>query len=331
MDSIDAALCRHLLMNSRASYASLAHEVGISAQAVQKRIEAMRTSGTIRKFNSRLGARAIGGFWAIAFGQAKIDEKRLLGRLGETRIAHAVMVSSGNYVHVVLELRDIGDLETFTSLAAKENLVADLGVGMVAPGYVVSIPKGVATLSGLDLRIADALKDDSRRPVAEVAEAVGSTAKTVSRRLKRMEDEASLQMSMEWVPDQPGTVMTMAHIRLKAGVDLRSGYVSVLNAASQSLVFAYPMANVPDLLLCILWAGSMAEMKASCESLAKDERIRSVTPYVLHDGHYFRTWKDDLLEEMLRRTKGSGSGRPPGPSPQSMSERQLLDCTSAHS
>ncbi len=55
-------------------------------------------------------------------------------------------------------------------------------------------------LSKLDYRIVKALSWDCRRPLHEVAEEIGSTAKTVKRRLENLEAQRWICYVLDWVP-----------------------------------------------------------------------------------------------------------------------------------
>ncbi len=56
MDNIDVVLIQLLLANSRRSYGELAGQLGLSVNAVHKRIQALIEAGIIRKFTAKVSA-----------------------------------------------------------------------------------------------------------------------------------------------------------------------------------------------------------------------------------------------------------------------------------
>ena len=60
MDDLDARIVAALLKNGRASYTVIGDEVGLSAPAVKRRVDRLRTAGAIIGFSARVDPAAMG-------------------------------------------------------------------------------------------------------------------------------------------------------------------------------------------------------------------------------------------------------------------------------
>ena len=60
LDDIDARIVTALIKDARASYAVIGNEVGLSAPAVKRRVDRLRTSGAITGFSARVDPAALG-------------------------------------------------------------------------------------------------------------------------------------------------------------------------------------------------------------------------------------------------------------------------------
>ena len=63
-------------------------------------------------------------------------------------------------------------------------------------------------LCELDYKIIRSLKEDSRKPVADISEEIGVSAKTIRRRLDRMIKNFLIELSIDWYPDASNDLMS---------------------------------------------------------------------------------------------------------------------------
>ena len=68
MDQIDLILSLLLLANSRTPYSELADILGLSVNAVHKRIRSMLADGIIRVFTAKVSLSALGAFPVLIYG-----------------------------------------------------------------------------------------------------------------------------------------------------------------------------------------------------------------------------------------------------------------------
>ena len=309
MDETDVVLSQLLLINSRTSYRELADKLGLSVNAVHRRIQALIGSGVIRAFTAKVSLSALNGIHVMVFGRTEaksIDEA--CRSLSENSSIFWVAVASGNFLYVGAYLQDLSKLETFVSTVKKEAQMPNLIVGIEQGTDALNRPQSIsdATLYPLDYQIIYALHKNSRRPVSEIAEELGVSAKTVRRRLSRMIREGLIELSIEWYPDVSNDIGTVIHLSLKASADKSKVGPLLIKKYSPNMLFFWSFSNLPNYLVCMVWTTSMKQLRDIRESLLKEDYIESIDSDILYTGYIYDTWRDKLVQEkgVLRPRKG---------------------------
>lgn len=294
MDKTDIILIQLLLKNSRLQYRELADKLDLSVNAVHKRIQALTESGVIRTFTARINLSAFEGAVPVTVwgrSEAKsVDET--LEKLGKNSSIYWVSVAGGNYLYVVAYLQNISELEPYIAFVKKEAQMPDPTVGIPE-----LLPPSDTTLYPLDYQIIYALHKNSRKPVSEIAEELGVSAKTVRRRLSRMIREGSIELSIEWYPDVSNDIMTIFHLHLRASADKSKVGPLLIKKYAPNTLFLMSFSNLPNLLLCVVWTNTMKELQDIRERFQSEEALESIVPNVLYIGYIFDTWRDELLLE----------------------------------
>ena len=162
-----------------------------------------------------------------------------------------------------------------------------------------------AVLQPLDYRIIHALRKNSRRRVADVAEELGVSAKTVQRRLSRMIGGGLIELSLEWYPDASNDIITLFHLRLKPSADGNKVGSLLVRKYSPNVLFSWHFTNIPNHLICFVWTNTMKELRDIREAIQSEKFFESVSTNILFTGYIFDTWRDRLVEERvasLRKT-----------------------------
>lgn len=108
MDKTDIFLALFLMANSRTPYSDLAEKLGLSVNAVHKRIQTLRESGIIKRFTATISLSALKAVNIIVFGGSETqvaDED--IKKLQENDRIYWVAVAGGNYLYVGGYLRSI--------------------------------------------------------------------------------------------------------------------------------------------------------------------------------------------------------------------------------
>jgi len=278
------------MSNSRTPYHELAAKLGLSINAVHKRIKAMMDSGVIRAFTARASLSSLGAVSVWIFGRSEAS------RIGELHLTlknndstYWVAHSGGGFVYVGGYLRSIADLDSYVAFVRSEGEIADPTVGIV-PQQQRRYPN--ENLRDLDVQILASLHKDSRKPVSEVASEVRASSKTVHRRLERMIDKELVEFSMEWYPDKSNDFVALCHVELATRADRTTLMAAVRQAIPQNILLDIPFSNLPGLSVAFLWTNSMKQMEDLREIIGRIDGVRLLTLNVLQIGYIFDTWRD---------------------------------------
>jgi DNA-binding Lrp family transcriptional regulator len=296
MDKVNIVLCQLLLANSRLSYRELADKLNISVTAVHKRIQSLIEMGIIRKFTAKISLSALKATQVIIFGESKLPLLYdLKTELAKNDSIYWLAVGSGNFVYVGAYLKNISELEPLMRHVRDVAELPEPTVGILSPEpYYAAQRVSDTALYDLDYQIIRSLKDNSRKAVAEIAEELGVSAKTVHRRLVRMIKNGLIELSIEWYPDASNDIITIFHIYLKPefGEKVMN---SIFKKYSPNMLFYWCFSNIPNFSLAFVWTSDMKELHGIRESLEREESVRSILPNVLFSGCIFETWRDKIL------------------------------------
>jgi DNA-binding Lrp family transcriptional regulator len=297
MDKTDVVLSQMLLVNSRTPYRELGLKLGLSVNAVHKRIQAMQQAGIIRAFTARVGLYPLKATTVFLFGRsaAPVTEE-MARRLGTQGSIYWVTLAGGNFIYIGANLRSISELGPLVEFVKKEGQLPDPTIGIADPIAMHSPPQATP-LSKLDYRIIRSMASNSRKPLTEVADDVGISAKTVQRRLEKMTREYTIELSMDWYPDVSNDIMTIFHINLKPSSDRASVGPGIMARYSPNAIFNLTFSNLPNLLTTIVWTNSMKELQEIRLRLQAEDFVESLMPNVLFIGYTFDTWRDRLVFE----------------------------------
>ncbi len=293
MDRTDIALCKLLLANSRVPIRELADRLDLSVAAVHGRIQGLRDTGVINAFTARIGLVTLGATLVFVWGTSDAaSNDDVLSRMKTNDHVYWVAFGGAGVVYVGSYLRSPIELDALVTFVTKQAELAAPSVGVLPMG--AGLPEE-PVLDRLDCRILRALHRDARKSVAEVAEEIGLSAKTVGRRLGRMIREGSADLSMEWYPDVGNDVITMWQMDLRPGADREKAFALVVNQYEPNLLFTMLFSNLPRSLTMATWTGSMKELRDLQTRIAKEEPFARTVPNVLYTGYMLDTWRDELL------------------------------------
>ncbi len=300
------ALCRSLIMNSRMSYSELGKGLGLTPQAVHRRVQALMDAEIIKGTGTFLTIKAQGRMWVVIFGWSKaasMDD--VAEKLKNESDVAVFFMASGNYVYIHGAVSDANDMATFVTKVQKIAMVHEVQVGiMPSPPHA---PKGA--LSRLDLRLIKALQGDARKPISEVADEVGVSVKTAKKRIDRLVEEDLVQFSMHWSPDSQGDTVTNIHLTIKEDVEREKVAFLLIKKMAAGVIRSYSFSNLPNQLMVMLWTRNVKEMQKTCRELERDGFFQSVVPNIIRDIYYYDEHRHAVLEEMLRAASPSERDR----------------------
>jgi DNA-binding Lrp family transcriptional regulator len=282
------------MSDSRVPYHELASKLGLSINAVHKRIAAMTKIGIIKTFTARPSLVSLGAVTVWIYGRSEAEHPEDLHKaLSTDEHTYWVAYSGGGFVYVGGYLKDICELDAYVSFVKKVGEISDPTVGIQpSPSQV---PK--ESLRPLDFQILASLMKDSRKPVTDVAAEVHASVKTVHRRLEWMVERKLVDFSIDWYPDKSDDIVSLCHLEVARGFDRLKVLESLRQRFSQSILVEVIFGNLPNMVVAFIWTNSMKQMEDLRERMGQVEGARSVMLNVLQIGYIFDTWRDKLVQQ----------------------------------
>ncbi len=294
MDKVDVILCMMLLANSRLSYRELAEKLNLSVTAVHNRIQVLIDMGIIRKFTARPGIFAQNAIHVFCFGNSKTNSIRdLTPKLEKQGSIYWLAVGGGNILYIGAYIKNIYELEPLVSFIKETAEMPEPTVGITTYPTASTIADfDIETdLCDLDYKIINSLKVDSRKPIADVAEEIGVSAKTVRRRLDRMIKNYLIELSISWYPDASNDILSIFHLQLKPDADKNTSD-RILQKHYPNTLFYWGFSNIPNSYIFMTWSPTSRDVKDLRESLEQEPAVQSVVPNIIFSGFTFDTWRD---------------------------------------
>ncbi len=296
MDKTDVILLQLLLMNSRLSYTELAEKLNLSVNAVHKRIQLLIEAGIIGRFTCKLGPVASPFVTVFISGTSQlISVQNLSNKLATHGSIFWLAVGGGKILYTGAHLRNIADLASLVQYVKDEVGIPDPAIGIVTNPLPLTFTAGSkpskTTLCDLDYKIIHSLRENSRKPLLEIAEELGLATKTVRHRLNRMIKNSLIELSVELYPDKSNDNLTVLDLRTKADAD-SNFLLRIAKEHYPRMLFFWSYANIPNMATFVVWTNTMRELQIIRETLEKEPGVTSVTLNTLHVGYLFRTWRD---------------------------------------
>lgn len=297
--------------NPRIQIRDLVRQLGISKQAVHHRMQVLMETGVIKGAFACVSPRYLNAIPMSVSGTSRTTcMDRTLDRLGSSEHTRRVVVASGNYVYVVGFLRNISELDGYVEFVKRTAEMPDPTVGIytqddgLMSGYVVDghgkRRQKYRELTPLDLRIVRALKDNARRPVGEVADAVGVSAKTVRRHLESMLSDGSIDLSVPMDSGLGGDMFLIMHVNLNDGANKTKVGGRLLSKRYFPDQYVRTHSNLPKFLNWVFWTNDMRLLRRALKETSEDKDVHSVMLNFAYLERIYETWLDRLPERSER-------------------------------
>lgn len=294
MDELDVSILKYLQQNSRMPYRELAGQLGLSMTAVHKRLQSLKTNGVIQRFTTTLNPAIFDSLQVLIFGRAgvkAIDEA--VKQIGSSDFTAQIVIAGGNDLYITGYLDDLAELEDYTQFVKTSAKMPEAVIGIVNP-LDNEQPESLS-LTQTDFRIVQSMRHDSRRSYSDLANELGISVKTVKRRLDKMVLNNNVLMSIDFMPESTRDIIAIFDTRLKEGVDVKEAYPLLINKYSSNLIAATAFTNIPDLLICAVWAPTMKDVRKLHDALLQEAPVESVVHNISYTTHVYYTWMDKYL------------------------------------
>jgi len=290
MDEIDFLLLKKLIGNSRLTYRELADMADLSVSATHKRINKLIDEGIIETFVARPSIFALKSLWVIIFGTSKAKSMNVVSKeIGQHENTVFIGIAGQKSLYIYALLRNISELQEFSIFVSKTAQINEPIVGIVNVPYITT-PEPLTTI---DYKILKTLNRDARKPITDIAEDVGLSAKTVRKRLDRMIENNLASFSINW-NIWKDSFITVFSIILNEGTDVISTIQYLSQKYSKNIFSCLSYSNIPKMITLETWAKTAQESQKIQKEL-QTEGFKNITPYIAYTGDYYNIWVDQLL------------------------------------
>ncbi len=291
MDEIDLIIVRKLLENSRLTYRELAEIANMSVGAIHKRIKSLIDDETIDAFIARPSVYALKSLHVATFGISSARSMDALSKeLGQNENIYFVAVAGGKFLYIVAYLRDISELQDYTTFVSKTSKINNPTIGIINVPYITT-PE---SLTSVDYKILKTLNKDSRKSITDIADDVGISTKTVKKRLDRMILNQLASFSIQWTPKAENNFMTVFHLYLNEDSGINSAMQKVYEKFPNNVAYCISYSNIPNFITMHTWAKTSRDSQKIQEDL-QNEGFKDVIPQIILFGDYYDCWVDQLL------------------------------------
>ena len=301
MDEIDLKIILLLFNNSRLTYREISDYLGLSVNAIYKRIQSLTDLNIIEKFTASLKPYAINAIYCFIFGQSEAqDLDKIIHELGKHENTWQIILSSRNYLYIGAVLESIHQLDDFSSFISHTAHIQSPEIGLLsgvqynAPvPYIVPKSRSM-NYDKLDLAIIRSLNKDSRKPISEIADDLNSTSNTIRRRLTRLIQEGIIDLSINFNPEGSNDTFALFQITVNPSIEKNEFAKHLNDTYEPNLFYCWTFSNLPNLIVCWVWANNMKELTDLIENIKK-EKVDSIIVDIMYKVFYHETWKEKLL------------------------------------
>ena len=291
MDEIDLIIIRRLFVNCRITYRELAEMTNMSVSAIHKRIRSLLDDGIITAFTARPSVVALKSLWVLISGTSNAKSMDAVSKeLGQHESVESVAIGGGKFLIIAGFLRNISELQDYSSYVSRTAQISEPTIGIINVPYMTT-PEPITKI---DYKILKSLNRDARKTIADVADDVGLSAKTVRKRLDRMIENNLATFTIQWKPLYKESFITIFNLILNEGTDMISTIQHINQKYSQNVVICFSYSNIPNLITLETWSKTAQESQRIQEEL-QNEGFKDVIPQIALSGNYYDCWVDQLL------------------------------------
>jgi len=297
LDTTDIILVQMMLSDSRAPAPRIAEFLEISVDEVEHRISNLLKEGILRSFITRYSPSYLKSVGVLIYGRAETTTfEDALSRLGRSDSTSWVGMGSGGRLYAGATLKKLSHLDSYISFLKEEVGMEDLVFGIRSAPPDLSRP--LIQLTEVDRKILRSMQYDSRKSAYEVSIDIGVTREVVEERLGLIIKEKAVDFSAVLSPESCSDIICMFHMFRRGHLEMREFMRSKLNQHSPNILFFNTYRNLPDLVMAMVWASDMAQLREIKSSLESDQAIERVEPNILLASRLVESWADKLVREL---------------------------------
>jgi len=291
MDEIDFIILKKLLENSRVTYRELSEIFDMSVSANHKRINNLVEDGNIDGFIARPSIIALKYLWVLIFGTSRAKSMESVRKeLGQHENIKALAMAGGKFLYISAYLKNISELQEFSSYVSETAHISEPTIGIINLPYITT-PEPLTTI---DYKILRSLNKDSRKPITDVADDTGLSAKTIRKRLGRMIENNLAEFIIELRLMSKDCFVTIFHLFLNEGTNMNSTIQHLNKKYYQKFSHLLSYSNIPNFITLHTWAKTPQDSEKIHKEL-QTEGFKDIIPHIFLSVKYYDCWLDQLL------------------------------------
>jgi DNA-binding Lrp family transcriptional regulator len=312
MDPMDKKLLWELHENCRVSYQNLSNILGISANAVKKRVAKLIDSGVIYNFSVMLSLDYLNSevLYGLVYTDGFEDEDGFIQQLGSSPMVHVVgSIASGgggayNFFAQYIGSQGLSELGRF--VRTLDNVTRTELFPLLIPKDhrgVQALPirgkEGGGVFSRTELKVLRWLAEDPRMAISDVASRAGLTARRVGRTIQQLIDKGVL-FSVRWNLSAGG----YDQIMVRTSIDEKKRAVTevaewVRDRFPEQFWLPYISADEPIVFLSFV-VKNMQDAKEIAQTLKQAEFVKSTVVSVRFSESKFPWMGHTMIKDMVR-------------------------------
>ncbi|MFX1369698.1 MAG: winged helix-turn-helix transcriptional regulator [Promethearchaeota archaeon] len=298
MDKKDKAILRHLFMNCRASYRSLAKKFNLSPNTIKNRISKMCELGVIRKFQIWYVNPDTIPFFGLIYTDGTENSEEFLSCVGKSRkIGYALTITTteGGAYFIEGGCDSPNDFAELRAMLGRIDHVVNVELHMTVfhrRGTKIEFSKP-------QLRVIRCLLQDARMRIEEISKRTGMAAKTVRRILKELEQSKAIHFSCRANLSAGGMVDCFLRIEYDDKKGSFDDVHSWIRGEYQSEVWWIFVSPSDSVMFASLVLDNVLELESISKRIREAPFVKSTTPLVVIADHAFEYQDEDILRKML--------------------------------
>ncbi|MFX1475214.1 MAG: winged helix-turn-helix transcriptional regulator [Promethearchaeota archaeon] len=316
MDLIDKRIILELNTNCRMSYQTLANKLGLTVNAIKKRLDRLIESGVILRFSIYLSLAMLDAEIALAIltNNRPIDSDDFLDELGANPMVYTASYLSDGAALLFAEYQGASGLAELGRFLRQVDGVTDVEM------HTLIVEKGSKRdFSQMDLKVLYCLKEDARMPIAEIARRTRLTPKRVRRIIRSFLGEggsipefsiqqqsigdlrtrqASIHFRVVWNLNAGGGLAFIVRIKWDEAGKLGEIVEWLKTEFPLEFWYAYATAREP-LVFCVFIVEHMREATHIVKKAHQAPYVESATPIFGFPSKSYPSLRDLRLQELL--------------------------------
>jgi DNA-binding Lrp family transcriptional regulator len=297
IDNTDLKIINSLSRDGRVSYRNIASTIGITSNAVKKRIQKLSSKGVIQSFVVRVNPVLLGYdkecFLTIKHIDKGVSEEDIVKKLNLIGDVQVYAKQMGRASICALAVR--------VGAEDKIRLMKELLEPSIVESRFVSYKPVSMKIHSSDFKIIKSLLSNPRMQVEDIARETSLSTKTVARRLEKLRENHVVEFG---IIRNISSIQLVGYIEFAVLIDVdKSLFQSILERIyyemREYLLFILNM-NQNEFIFAVLSSTNIPTVDLILARLESYEGVKQIEPYMTTKLVYYQEWLQREIDKRLR-------------------------------